>query len=1057
MISGSATRVVHRHFWAAFACMWVWMLTGCNGLGSSSTVGTPTPDTTPPSTPANLTATATLATQINLSWTASTDDVGVAGYKVERCSGAGCANFAQIATPTGAAFNDIGLAAATSYSYRVRAVDAAGNNSGYSNTSSAATPAVADTTPPTAPANLMATAASASQINLAWTASTDNVGVTGYKVERCTGAACTNFVQIAASTGITFNDTGLTASTSYSYRVRANDAAGNNSGYSNSASATTPAAADTTPPTAPTNLAATAASATQINLSWTASTDNVGVTGYKVERCSGAGCSNFVQIATPTGITFNDTGLTASTSYSYRVRANDAAGNNSAYSNTASTTTPAVADTTPPTAPTNLTATAASTTQINLSWTASTDNVGVTGYKLERCTGAACANFVQIATPTGITFNDTGLTAFTSYSYRVRANDAAGNNSGYSNTASATTPAASGNISVTISPKRGGLTLSQTMPFTATVTNDVGSAGVTWTASSGSFSTQSTSAATYVAPNTAGVVTVTATSVADVTKSATATFGVTDLTGMLTYHNDLSRDGVNAQEYALTTANVATATFGKLFSCATDGAMYAQPLWVANLPIQGGTHNLILAATTHDTVYAFDADTSPCVTYWSKSLLGSGETYVSSSDVGTGDIQPDVGIIGTPVIDPASNTLYAISKSKTNGTNCTPATSCFQRLHALSLTDGSEKFGGPVNITSAISVAGTGDGSSGGNVAFSTLRQNQRPGLVLSNGVVYVAWASHGDNGPYHGWVIGFDKTTLARVATFNANPNGSDSGIWMGGGAPAADSSGNLYFLTGNGTFDVNSGGIDYGDSTVKLSTAGGLSVAGYFTPADQQNLEGGDTDHGSGGAAILVDQPTGPHQHLMIGGGKEGNFFLLDRDNMGGYGANFNPVDSNAVQKFSEGNGIFSTAAFFNNALYIAGVGGPLKSFAFNATTGQFNAAQTSQSAGTFGFPGATPSVSAGGTTNGILWAIDNGQYCTQQSPGCGAAVLHAFDATQLSTELWNSAQTAGDKAGNAVKFTVPTVANGKVYIGTRGNDTGNGGTTIPGEIDVYGLKPN
>ena len=1058
MISGSATRVVHRHFyWAAFACMWAWMLTGCNGLGSSSTAGTPTPDTIPPSTPANLTSTATLATQINLSWTASTDNVGVAGYKVERCLGAGCANFAQIATPTGAAFNDIGLAAATSYSYRVRAVDAAGNNSAYSNVFSATTLAAADTTPPTAPTNLTASAASASQINLTWAASTDNVGVTGYKVERCSGAACANFVQIATPTGITFNDTGLTASTPYSYRVRANDAAGNNSGYSNSASATTPAAADTTPPTAPTNLAATAASATQINLSWTASTDNVGVTGYKVERCSVAGCANFVQIATPTGITFIDTGLTASTSYSYRVRANDAAGNNSAYSNTASATTPAAADTTPPTAPTNLTATAASTTQINLSWTASTDNVGVTGYKVERCSGAACANFVQIATPTGITLNDTGLTASTSYSYRVRANDAAGNNSAYSNTASATTPAASGNISVTISPKRGGLPISQTMPFTATVTNDVGSAGVTWTASSGSFRTQSISAATYVAPNTAGVVTVTATSVADVTKSATATIGVSDLAGVFTYHNDLSRDGVNSQEYALTTANVATATFGKLFSCATDGAMYAQPLWVANLPMQGGAHNVILAATTHDTVYAFDADASSCVKYWSVSLLGIGETYVSSSDVGTGDIQPDIGIIGTPVIDPGSNTLYVISKSKTSGTNCTPATSCFQRLHALSLTDGSEKFGGPVNITSAISVVGTGDGSSGGNVAFNTLRQNQRPGLVLSNGVVYVAWASHGDNTPYHGWVIGFDKTTLARVATFNANPNGSDAGIWMGGGAPAADTSGNLYFLTGNGTFDVNSGGTDYGDSTVKLSTASGLSVAGYFTPADQQNLEEGDSDHGSGGAAILVDQPAGPHQHLVIGGGKEGNFFLLDRDNMGGYGANFNPVDSNAVQKFAERDAIFSTAAFFNNALYIAGVSGPLKSFAFNTTTGLFNTAQTSQSAGTFGFPGATPSVSARGTTNGIVWAIDNGQYCTQQSPGCGAAVLHAFDATQLSSELWNSTQAAGDSAGNAVKFTVPTVANGKVYIGTRGNDTGNGGTTIPGEIDVYGLKPN
>ena len=1058
MISGSATRVVHRHFyWAAFACMWAWMLTGCNGLGSSSTAGTPTPDTIPPSTPANLTSTATLATQINLSWTASTDNVGVAGYKVERCLGAGCANFAQIATPTGAAFNDIGLAAATSYSYRVRAVDAAGNNSAYSNVFSATTLAAADTTPPTAPTNLTASAASASQINLTWAASTDNVGVTGYKVERCSGAACANFVQIATPTGITFNDTGLTASTPYSYRVRANDAAGNNSGYSNSASATTPAAADTTPPTAPTNLAATAASATQINLSWTASTDNVGVTGYKVERCSVAGCANFVQIATPTGITFNDTGLTASTSYSYRVRANDAAGNNSAYSNTASATTPAAADTTPPTAPTNLTATAASTTQINLSWTASTDNVGVTGYKVERCSGAACANFVQIATPTGITLNDTGLTASTSYSYRVRANDAAGNNSAYSNTASATTPAASGNISVTISPKRGGLPISQTMPFTATVTNDVGSAGVTWTASSGSFRTQSISAATYVAPNTAGVVTVTATSVADVTKSATAAIGVSDLAGVFTYHNDLSRDGVNSQEYALTTANVATATFGKLFSCATDGAMYAQPLWVANLPMQGGAHNVILAATTHDTVYAFDADASSCVKYWSVSLLGIGETYVSSSDVGTGDIQPDIGIIGTPVIDPGSNTLYVISKSKTSGTTCTPATSCFQRLHALSLTDGSEKFGGPVNITSAISVVGTGDGSSGGNVAFNTLRQNQRPGLVLSNGVVYVAWASHGDNTPYHGWVIGFDKTTLARVATFNANPNGSDAGIWMGGGAPAADTSGNLYFLTGNGTFDVNSGGTDYGDSTVKLSTASGLSVAGYFTPADQQNLEEGDSDHGSGGAAILVDQPAGPHQHLVIGGGKEGNFFLLDRDNMGGYGANFNPVDSNAVQKFAERDAIFSTAAFFNNALYIAGVSGPLKSFAFNTTTGLFNTAQTSQSAGTFGFPGATPSVSARGTTNGIVWAIDNGQYCTQQSPGCGAAVLHAFDATQLSSELWNSSQSAGDAAGNAVKFTVPTVANGKVYIGTRGNDTGNGGTTIPGEIDVYGLKPN
>jgi len=815
--------------------------------------------------------------------------------------------------------------------------------------------------------------------------------------------------------------------------------------------------ADTTPPTAPANLTATATLASSINLTWTASTDNVGVAEYKMERCAGAACTNFAQIAAPTATAFSDTGLTASTSYSYRARAADAAGNNSAYSNIFTTITLAATDTTPPTSPANLTAVAASTTQINLAWTASTDNVGVVGYKVERCSGAACANFAQIATATATTYNDTGLTASTSYSYRVRAYDAAGNNSGYSNTATTST-ASSGNISVTISPKRGGLTLSQTMPFTATVTNDVGNAGVTWSMSSGSLTTQSTSAATYMAPNSAGVVTVTATSVADGSQSASATIGVTDLAGVFTYHNDLSRDGVNAQEYALTTANVATATFGKLFSCATDGAMYAQPLWVANLPMQSGTHNVIFEATTHDTVFAFDADANPCVKYWSTSLLGSGETWVSNSDVGTGNIQPDVGVIGTPVIDAATNTIYVVSKSKTSGSSCTPATSCFQRLHALSLIDGSEKFGGPTNISAAISVPGTGDGSSGGNVTFNTLRENQRPGLVLSGGVVYVTWASHGDNGPYHGWVIGYNKSTLALVATFNCNPNGSDAGIWMGGGAPSADSSGNLYFLTGNGTFDVNTGGSDYGDSTVKLSTSGGLSVAGYFTPADQQNLENGDTDHGSGGAAILVDQPaSAPVQHLMIGGGKEGNMFLLNRDNMGGYGANFTPNDSNVVQKFSVGNGIFSTAAFFNNGLYVAGAGGHLNVFAFNTTTGQFNAAQTSQSPTSFGFPGATPSISAQGTANGIAWALNNNAYCTAQSSACGPTVLHAYDATNLATELWNSSLSAGDAAGNAVKFTVPTVANGKVYLGTRGNDTGNGGTTVPGEVDVYGLKPN
>ncbi len=411
-------------------------LSGYSNTASATTAA----DSTPPSAPTGLTATAAGSGGINLSWTASTDNVGVTGYRVERCQGAGCSSFAQVGTPGGTTFADSGLLANTSYSYRVRATDAAGNLSGYSNTASATT--AADSTPPSAPTGLTATAAGSGGINLSWTASTDNVGVTGYRVERCQGAGCSSFAQVGTPGGTTFADSGLLANTSYSYRVRATDAAGNLSGYSNTASATT--AADSTPPSAPTGLTATAAGSGGINLSWTASTDNVGVTGYRVERCQGAGCSSFAQVGTPGGTTFADSGLLANTSYSYRVRATDAAGNLSGYSNTASATT--AADSTPPSAPTGLTATAAGSGGINLSWTASTDNVGVTGYRVERCQGAGCSSFAQVGTPGGTTFADSGLLANTSYSYRVRATDAAGNLSGYSNTASATTTTSVGTI-----------------------------------------------------------------------------------------------------------------------------------------------------------------------------------------------------------------------------------------------------------------------------------------------------------------------------------------------------------------------------------------------------------------------------------------------------------------------------------------------------------------------------------------------------------------------------------------------------------------------------------
>jgi YD repeat-containing protein len=392
-------------------------------------------DTIAPTAPSGLATSVVSSTQMNLSWTASTDAVGVTGYRVERCLTASC-TYAQIATPTATTYNNTGLTASTGYSYRVRATDAAGNLSTYSTVASATTQAAPDTIAPTAPSGLTTSVVSSTQINLSWTASTDAIGVTSYKVQRCVTASCT-FALIATTTATTYNNTGLTASTGYSYRVRATDAAGNLSTFSTVASATTQAAPDTIAPTVPSGLTTSVISSTQINLSWTASTDTVGVTGYKLERCLTASCT-YAEIATPTATTYNNTGLTASIGYSYRVRATDAAGNLSTYSTVASATTQAAPDTIAPTVPSGLTTSVISGTQINLSWTASTDTVGVTGYKLERCLTASCT-YVEIATPTATTYNNTGLTASTGYSYRVRAGDAAGNLSTYSQIAVAIT------------------------------------------------------------------------------------------------------------------------------------------------------------------------------------------------------------------------------------------------------------------------------------------------------------------------------------------------------------------------------------------------------------------------------------------------------------------------------------------------------------------------------------------------------------------------------------------------------------------------------------------
>jgi hypothetical protein len=568
----------------------------------------------------------------------------------------------------------------------------------------------------------------------------------------------------------------------------------------------------------------------------------------------------------------------------------------------------------------------------------------------------------------------------------------------------------------------------------------------------------------FTAGTAAGTHTIVATSVADATQSGSAIVAVTDLAGVYTYHNDLARDGVNGREYALTTANVNTAGFAKLFSCTADGAIYGQPLWVANLTVNSARHNVVFVATQHDSLFAFDVDGSACVTLWSVSLIdtthggAAGETTVPSGQAnhlvggGAGDISPEVGVTGTPVIDPATGTLYIVSKSVDAS-----QTTFYQRLHAIDLTSGKERIGSPVTI--AGTVAGTGAHNGTNKVVFDARQENQRCGLALVNGVVYLAWAGHEDVPPYYGWIMGYsyNGTAFTQASILNVTPNAGQGGIWMSGGAIAADST-SLYAITGNGGFDASSPTApnnDYGDSLLQLTST--LTVTHYFTPSDQALDNSQDQDFGAGGAVVLADLPAGPKRHLILGGGKDGTVFVLDRDNLGGAQA-LSANNPSAVQQVLMNNEIFATGAFWSNTFYIAAVGSTLNSYSLNPMVPQF--ALASHSAATYRFPGGTPSVSAAGTQNGIVWILDTSAYCTLQTTnGCGPAVLHAYDATDLTKELWSSAMAAAgtDAAGHAVKFAVPTIANGKVYVGTRGNNAGGtlGSTTISGELDVYGLK--
>jgi hypothetical protein len=438
---------------------------------------------------------------------------------------------------------------------------------------------------------------------------------------------------------------------------------------------------------------------------------------------------------------------------------------------------------------------------------------------------------------------------------------------------------------------------------------------------------------------------------------------------------------------------------------------------VPSVSIPGkGTLNVIYAATEHDTVYAFDADGRTASPLWQRSLINSvaGITTVSPADFPQPyeDITPEIGITGTPVIDLSGGTLYVVAKTKENG-------NFFQRLHALDISTGAEKFGGPVIVQASVTGAGVkNDGN--GNVVFDPLINLQRAGLLLVGNNVYVAFGSHGDFDPFNGWVLGYDARSLKQVIAFAPDADGAGGSVWQSGGGPAADSAGNIYVQVANGDFDAESGGRDYGDTALKLEPSGNtFNVVDYFTPFDQQTLNQLDHDIGAGGVVLLPDQPGSP-SHLLLASNKEGKLYIIDRDNMGHFHGG---DDSQILQTLQFAGGIFSTPAVWQDKVYVSAVGDSLKCYGVNA--GHLTLA--SDTGQVLGYPGSTPVISGNGNSNAIVWTLQVDHRLSD------AAVLHAYDANDLSRELYNSLQMGDrDKAGALVKFTVPTVVNGKVYVG-------------------------
>ena len=502
---------------------------------------------------------------------------------------------------------------------------------------------------------------------------------------------------------------------------------------------------------------------------------------------------------------------------------------------------------------------------------------------------------------------------------------------------------------------------------------------------------------------------------------------------VLTQHNNAARTGANLSETLLSTKSVTPKTFGKLGTLVVDGYLYAQPLYVQNVRVPDkGLHNVIYLATAHNSVYAFDADDLTAKKPLWKVNLGPSVPATEVYTTKWTDMRIEIGVTSTPVIDPSANTIFVEAKTKENGTYV-------QRLHALDITTGAEKAGGPVEIKA--SVPGTGMASAKGQVTFNSVKQLQRPALLLTNGTVYLAFGSHADSPPFHGWILGYNARTLAQTCTFNLTPNGEEGAIWQAGMGMAADPAGNVYAMVGNGTFDADSGGLDYGNSILKLAPKfGSLSVTDYFTPYNQASLSENDQDTGASGPMLI------PNTSLLLGGGKNGWLYLTQTDKMGHYQSS---NDSQIVQSFqiTRGN-CHGSAVYWNGPVgpqvYIWPEFAHLTAFKLN--NGKLNPVPASVSAVAVpdGMPGAFLSVSADGRKagTGIVWS--SAPYDANANWDTVPGILRAYDASDLSHEVWNSKMVPGrDDAGMFAKFCAPTVVNGRVYLSTFSN-----------QLEVYGL---